>query len=126
MLTEYMAECPYCGQMVALNGLDGMYDEEQKEAAGRKCTCTEANRQRRIRESNERIAIVCGAASIDNGFEYPLSDAAIDTLKRIALDIIDGHLDRATLKVMGGDEVRLTDAIAFVKVKRTSKKQMEM
>lgn len=126
MLAEYMAECPYCGQMVAVSAEGGISFDEQREAAGRKCTCTGANRARMLRDSIDRIDMVCGGASIDNGFDYPLPDDEIALLRRLAEDVIDGRISRAVLRMVSGDEVRLLDAISYVKVKRTHKKQLEM
>ena len=126
MQAEYMAECPYCGQMVAIYAEEGISIDEQREAAGRKCTCTGANRARYLRESCERIEMVCGWASTDNGFSYPLPDDEIAMLKRLAEDIFDNRISRAVLRMVSGDEVRLIDALGYVKVKRTHKRQLEM
>ena len=126
MLVEYMAGCPFCGQMIAVTGDGMMAPEEQREAAGRKCMCSGAKRARSVRESFDRIEQVCGASSVDNGFECALPDAAIATLRRLAEDIIDDRVRRAVLQVAGRNEVRLSDAVGAVKVKRTCKRQMEM
>ena len=126
MTTECMAPCPYCGQMVAVYGDGAMEQEELREVAGAKCMCEGAKRARQIRESYDRIEQVCGQSSVDNGFERALPDEAIAALRRLAEDIIDDRVRRAVLQIPGGNEVRLTDAIGSVKVKRTCKRQMEM
>lgn len=126
MMEERMAACPHCGQMITVYGDEALTPQEWAEAAGRKCMCGGAKRARMIRESFDRIEQVCGAASVDNGFERPLPDSTMSELRRLAEAIVDGRIRKAVLQIAGGNSVQLSDGIGAVKVKRTCKRQMEM
>lgn len=126
MNPEYMGACPYCGQLVAIGSGAKLDPEEQIREAGRRCACDGAARARKIAESHERISMACGQDSVQNGFDYPLSDSAVCELKALAERIVDGVLSMASVQDGSGDVVRLKDGIQWVSVVRTQKKTLKL
>ena len=124
MLIEHMAECHFCGQLIAIDAKTALDESERLEEAKRRCACEGASRWRLQQEVYEKIDNVFGAGAMEHGFDCAETEGVLAEIKHAADAIIDKRIRRCKLVTAGGDCVELISEPGDVKVKRASKKQI--
>lgn len=121
------APCPLCGQLIAVEIMEGATDARKAELAQAHCTCAGAERKRILDAAYATLDSVCGAESTQRGFDWPLGDDTINVLRRIVTAVADEELREAKLRAPTGDEITIKSGLnGKIKVKRTCKKQVEL
>lgn len=118
--------CPYCGQFVAIHIDEDTLPEEREALAKAKCGCPQAVRERDLKEAFDKLEAVCGREAMDNGFEYPLDDDALEVCRRAIEWIYDALIRDMTVRSMQGDRIVVKSDGRDVKIKRTCQKQMQL
>ena len=119
--------CPYCGQFIAIC-IDGGWTEQEKDGqAKQKCGCPEAVRDRNIAEAMDKLRQIGGTDSLENGFDEPLSDEAMEVCRNAVGWIIDAKAMGVEVQCRSGDKMKITYAgSGRVKISRKCSKQMSL
>jgi hypothetical protein len=124
---EYMAACPYCGQMKTFESeIAQLPMDEQIDYVGKHCLCNGAERARKIRNTQDAIDNVLGEKCLMKGFDYECDDDVIGLVKNLVEQIIDGHLNNVSFMEPNGDTIKLNMGGDRVKIGRIMKKQVVM
>ena len=79
-----------------------------------------------MRNSETRLQSLLGEGSIEKGFEYAIPQDTIEGIRQICKMILREEIDKVTLTEKNGDAIRLIRDGNAVKVKRSTKLQMEL
>lgn len=127
MAFEYQKPCPYCGQIMILTAGADESEEKLIEAAAMKCMCREAQIHQGMRATDENIREMLGeGGSGYRRFGYAIPDEGIAAVRSACRWILEEHASAITIKLIYGDEIKLTRHKDMVKIKRMNKNQMEM
>lgn len=128
MLFEHQGECPFChAQLILTSTIAKPSAEELSEEAAEFCTCEGAKLDRGMKATEKKLNTVIGGDSIGRGFNYAVSDETFAAVRGICemilLDLIVGAV---TLNIPGGDKLRLIKDKNCVKIRRDTKRQLEI
>lgn len=124
---EYMAACPYCGQMRSFESeIAKLTEEEQQKYVGDRCLCEKAEKFRWINRTEDAIKNVLGEECMKKGFDYEVDDKVIEIVRILISDIIDGDLNNVSFVEPNGDTIKLNKGGDRVKIGRIMKKQVVM
>lgn len=118
--------CPFCGQFIAIRVNEDTPQEEREAMARMKCGCPSAQRARDIQEAMDKLDQVCGATSVDNGFDRAIDDDAMGICKKSIEWIYDKLIRDVVISTLQGDKIAIRADGAVAKVKRTCRKQMQL
>lgn len=126
MKFEHQAPCPHCGQVIIIS-TDRAEETEEilAQQAVLRCKCPEAGIQRGMRETDYAIREMLG----DGGLKYfdkTIPDDEIEAVRKICEMILRENIENATLVLSCGDVIKLAPKGGVVKIRRTSKRQMEL
>lgn len=126
MLFEHQAACPYCGQMrIISTAQENETPEALSKLAAAKCDCPEAEFQRGVRNTEIAISEVLGEGGLRR-FDSVIPDDTISVIRTISRSILREEIGCVTLTVPCGDVIKLVRNGNAVKIRRTSKRQIEM
>lgn len=127
MVTEYLAYCRHCGQeMMVLSGVQDPDDELLADMAEEMCDCRGATSARSRKDTESRIQSILGDGAIKRGFNYALPEEVIEYVLMICDGIELQHFDKVTFTEKNGDVIKLVRDGEAVKVRRSTKRQMEL
>ena len=127
MVAEHLAICPHCGQEIfVVSGILEPDEELLSEMAEEMCRCKGATNARSKRDTEKRIQSILGEGAMKRGFNYSLPEETIEGIRRICEEIISDNFDKVTLTDRGGDVIKLVRDGNAVKIKRSTKRQLEM
>lgn len=127
MLIEYQAICPHCGQMIFVaTSIKDPNEEMLAELAEEQCNCPDARLARGMRNCETRLRSLLGEDSIEKGFEHAISQDTIEGIRQICKMILKEEIDKVSFAERNGDTIRLIRDGNSVKVKRSTKLQMEL
>lgn len=116
--------CPICGQFMVISCAAGTPEDERQEMALNRCRCPGAERRRQIQYGEDVMDQVCGANSMENGFDYAVSDDVMAAAKAAIEWIVDDKVRSVQIKAPTGDVITIKMGIGKIKVGRTCKKQL--
>ena len=127
MKVEYVAACPFCGQMRSFESdIPGMTPEEQSLFVSKHCTCEKAEDNRWVNRTEDAIQNVLGPECIKKGFDYELDDDSIANVRYLVNQIVKKNLNNVTFVEPNGDTIKLNRGSDRVKIGRVCKKQIVM
>ena len=127
MIIEHLATCPHCNQeMFVVCGEAEPGEELLRELAADVCKCPGAVQERGMRSTENRIQAIMGDGATKRGFDYAFPEETLESLRGICGGILRQEYDKVTLTEKGGDVVRLIRDGNAVKVRRSTKRQMEL
>lgn len=102
-------------------------EEEISEEAAEWCTCDGARLRRGMRATEDALQKTLCDESIKSGFDYAVNDDTLNDVREVCrMLILDRITGTVTLFIPGGDNIRLVKNGNAVKIRRTSKRQMEL
>ena len=127
MAFEYQVPCSYCGQVLLLTGGADEPQEKLIEAAAMKCMCPQAQVHQGMRATEENIQEILG----ENGsgyrrFGYAIPEEGIAAVRTACRWILEEDVSAITMKLICGDEIRITRNKSIVKIKRSNKNCIEV
>lgn len=127
MKIEYVAHCPYCGQMRTFESdIPGMTEEDKINYVGARCVCEKAENARWKKRTEDGIINVLGSECMKKGFDYEVDDDVIRIVRDLINEIILGHLNNVSFVEPNGDTIKLNKGSDRVKIGRIMKKQVVM
>lgn len=128
MVYEHQGECPFCGAQLFLTLTKAQPTvEELSEEAAEICTCKEAKLDRGMKAVEKKLRTVIGEDSIGRGFNYSVPDEVFAAIRGICeMILLDLIIGAVTLNIPGGDKLRLIKDKNAVKIRRDTKRQLEM
>ena len=123
-LVNVEAACPICGQFMVITCAAGTSEDERQEMALNRCGCTGAERRRQIKYGEDVLEQVCGADSMENGFDYAVADDVIAAARYAIEWIVDDRVRSVLINAPMGDVITIKMGIDKIKVGRTCKKQL--
>lgn len=127
MMIEYMASCPYCGQMRTFESeIPNLEKDEQIDYVGKHCVCEGAEKERWKKRTEDGITNVLGVECMKKGFDYEVDDNVLSIVRQLVSNIIDGHLNNVSFVEPNGDTIKLNKGSDRVKIGRVMKKQVVM
>lgn len=118
------AACPICGQFTVITCAEGTPEDERQQMALGRCGCPGAERRRKIRYGQDVLEQVCGADSVQNGFEYAVADDVMAAARTAIEWVIDDRVRFVQIKAPTGDVISIKMTLEKIKVGRTCKKQL--
>lgn len=118
--------CPYCGQFVAINIMPETPPSEREKMAAQKCSCEKAARAREIADACDKLEQICGASSVENGFDFPIEEVAFEACRRGVEWLVDSVMAEIQVKCYRGDTVKMKLKNGNVMISRKSQKQMSL
>lgn len=125
-MIEIEHACPFCGQFVMIRIDEAMPMGDRDERAKGRCGCTQAVRERDLKEAMDKLEQVCGVTSVDNGFDIPVMEETMNICKGAVAWIYDGMAREMMIRSMQGDKIMIRSDGKNVKIKRTCQKQMQL
>lgn len=128
MLYEHQGECPFCHAQIMLTSANAQPTEEElSENAAEFCTCEGAKLDRDMKATEKKLDTVIGGDSIGRGFNYAVSDETFAAVRGICeMILLDLIIGAVTLNIPGGDKLRLIKDKNCVKIRRDTKRQLEI
>lgn len=127
MIFEHQGICPHCGQVTFVtSSIANPDDALLMELAEENCDCSAARLARGMKNTETRIQGMIGASSTDRGFDYSFPTETIEDVRAICKMILREEVDKVTFTEKNGDTIRLVRDGNAVKVKRSTKLQMEL
>lgn len=128
MIFEHQGECPFChAQMFIQSTKADITAAELSEEAADLCTCPEARLNRGMKATENGIAKALGEESINAGFAYAANEGTTEAVRGICqLMLLDYILGGVTFGIPGGDTLRLVKNGNAIKIRRSSKRQLEI
>lgn len=128
MIFEHQGECPFChAQMFIQSTKADMTAAELSEEAADLCTCPEARLHRGVIATEHAIQKTLGEQSLEAGFSYAAGEETTEAVRGICqLMLLDYILGGVTFGIPGGDTLRLVKNGNAIKIRRSSKRQLEI
>ena len=128
MIFEHQGECPFCHAQIFLTMTNPTpTTTEVAEEAAAVCTCPEARLNRGMKATENSITKVLGEESMNAGFTYAATEETTDSVRAICqLMLMDFILGGVTFGIPGGDTLRLVKNGNAIKIRRSSKRQLEI
>lgn len=128
MVYEHQAECPFCHAQLFLTMTNPKpSDAELTEEAIAFCTCPEARLNRGMKATEHSITKVLGEESMNAGFTYAASEETTDAVRNVCqMMLMDFILGGVTFGIPGDDTLRLVKNGNVIKIRRSSKRQLEI
>ena len=124
---EHQAMCPLCGQIMIISTTTPNPSQKELGAeAAAVCACPAATVARGMKATEKAIQRVLGEESVKIGFDYGLEAGTIDAVRAVCKMILLDNIDGVVLREPQGDVIRLIKNGNAVKIRRSSKKQVEM
>lgn len=116
--------CPICGQFMVISCAAGTPEDERQEMALNRCGCTGAERRRQIKYGEDVLEQVCGADSVENGFDYAVADDVMDAARAAIEYIVDDRVRSVRINAPMGDVITIKMGLNKIKVSRICRKQL--
>ena len=128
MLHEHQGECPFCHAMIFLSlPQPQLSQEELSVEAAQWCTCEDARLHRGMQATEGAIQKTLCDESIKYGFDYAANDDVLIDVREICRMLLLNRITgTVTFSIPGGDNIKLVNNGNTVRIRRTSKKQMEI
>jgi hypothetical protein len=127
-MNQHQTPCPYCGQIISFQltlAEQAEFDGNLERKAAALCKCPEANFHRGMRATEQAINEIIGEGG-RKYFDRAISDETVDAVREICAQILRENLCCVTITVPCGDVLKLVRNGNAVKIRRCTKRQMEM
>ena len=125
---EHQGECPFCHAQIILTMTNPRpTTAELSEEAAAVCTCPGAKLDRGMKATENGIAKVLGEESMKAGFAYAANEETTEAVRNVCqMMLLDFILGGVTFGIPGGDTLRLVKNGNAIKIRRSSKRQLEI
>lgn len=141
MKFESEGTCKFCGQarivdiVIDEDDIDDIeFDSEEEKdrlavladaKATEQCTCPESREAFAMAKVDEVLNILCGDHAVENGYDSRADEEQMQMLRNVCLCVYRQTISSAVLNMLG-DTIKIRDKDGVIKIKRETKRKLEM